>query len=116
MIIAILGSGGREHAICKSISLSKKVNKIFCVPGNGGTEEIAENIDIKLSDFSKLINFFKKNKVDLVIIGPEQPLVDGLVDYLNEKIIFQTAHTLNQLLNNLHHLSDGILQALTLKN
>tara|TARA_B100001029_G_C15062353_1_gene459662 strand:+ start:2207 stop:3472 length:1266 start_codon:yes stop_codon:yes gene_type:complete len=87
MIIAILGSGGREHAICKSISLSKKVNKIFCVPGNGGTEEIAENIDIKLSDFSKLINFFKKNKVDLVIIGPEKPLVDGIVDKLEENNI-----------------------------
>ena len=83
MKIAILGSGGREHAITMFASKSKKIRKIFCIPGNAGTSEIAENIDIALDDFKKIYEFINLNKVDLVIVGPEEPLVNGVVDYLN---------------------------------
>ncbi len=83
MRIAIIGSGGREHAICHSIHISKKVKKIFCIPGNGGTHQIAENINLNTSDFEKIKKFLIREKVDLTIIGPEEPLVNGIVDYLN---------------------------------
>ena len=83
MKIAIIGSGGREHAICQKIYESKKVSKIFCIPGNGGTKKIAENIDINLKNFEDIKNFLLKNNVDITIIGPEEPLVNGIVDYLN---------------------------------
>ena len=87
MIIAIIGSGGREHAICKKISESPRVKKIFCIPGNAGTHEIAENIEIDLNNFEEIKNFLKKIKADIVIVGPEKPLVDGIVDYLEKENI-----------------------------
>ena len=61
MKIVIIGSGGREHAICSSLKSSKKINKIFCLPGNAGTEEIAENVNINLNDFEGIKNFILKN-------------------------------------------------------
>ena len=82
MKIGIIGSGGREHAICQSLKNSNKIKKIFCFPGNAGTEKIAENIDINLNNFEDIKNFIFDNKIDLIVIGPEKPLVDGLVDYL----------------------------------
>ena len=87
MKIAILGSGGREHAIALKISKSKKLRKLYCIPGNAGTGLISKNIDINLDDFYKVYNFLKDENVDLVIVGPEQPLVDGIVDYLDKKKI-----------------------------
>ncbi len=87
MIICIIGSGGREHAICKTISLSSKVSKIYCIPGNAGTKQLAENIDLHINDFGKILKFLKKSKVDLVIVGPEKPLVNGIVDYLEDNNI-----------------------------
>ncbi len=81
MNVGIIGSGGREHAICKSIKKSPKVNKIYCFPGNAGTSEIAENIEINLSDFEKIKEFSIKNNINLIIVGPEKPLVDGIVDF-----------------------------------
>ena len=84
MIIGVIGSGGREHAITKFLSFSKKVNKIYCFPGNAGTEKIATNIEIDLNDFEKLKNFIEENTIDLVVVGPEQPLVDGITDYLQK--------------------------------
>ena len=84
MKVLILGSGGREHALCKSISDSNKISKVYCLPGNAGTNLIAENIEINLNDFENIKNFIIKNKIHLVIVGPEQPLVDGIVDYLEE--------------------------------
>ena len=81
MNVGIIGSGGREHAICKSIKKSPKVNKIYCFPGNAGTSEIAENIEINLSDFKKIKEFSIKNNINLIIVGPEKPLVDGIVDF-----------------------------------
>ncbi len=84
MIIGIIGSGGREHAICQSINNSSKTNKIFCFPGNAGTKNIAQNININLEDFENLKNFILDKKIDLVVVGPEKPLVEGLVDYLEK--------------------------------
>ena len=81
MIVGIIGSGGREHAICTKIRESSKISKIFCIPGNAGTNDIAENIDIEIDDFKSIKNFCLKSKIELLIIGPEQPLVDGIVDY-----------------------------------
>ena len=81
MIIGIIGSGGREHALCQSIKRSQKVKKIYCFPGNAGTSEIAENIEIDLSDFNKIKEFSLDNKIDLIVVGPEKPLVDGIVDF-----------------------------------
>jgi len=87
MIISIIGSGGREHAICKKISESPQVSKIYCIPGNAGTSEIAENIEIDVDNFDKIKNFLIKSKVDLVIVGPEKPLVNGIVDFLEKEKI-----------------------------
>ena len=82
MKVGIIGSGGREHSICYSLSKSKNVEKIYCFPGNAGTEEIAENINLDIENFQKIKDFIINNKIDLVIVGPEKPLVNGLVDYL----------------------------------
>ena len=84
MKVGIIGSGGREHAICQSIKKSSKIDKIFCFPGNAGTENIAENINIDLSNFENIKNFILNKKIDLIIIGPEKPLVEGLADYLEK--------------------------------
>ena len=85
MKLAVIGSGGREHALCYKLKQSSKLKRLICIPGNAGTEKIAENIKANLSDFESLHEILKKNNIDIVIIGPEQPLVDGLVDYLNKK-------------------------------
>ena len=82
MKVGIIGSGGREHAICQSLKNSNKTDKIFCFPGNAGTKEIAENINLDLENFESLKNFIFDKKIDLIVVGPEKPLVDGLVDYL----------------------------------
>ena len=87
MIIGIIGSGGREHAICQFLKKSKKVKKIYCFPGNAGTKEISENINLDINNFSKFKKFIRDNKIDLIIVGPEQPLVDGIVDYLENNNI-----------------------------
>ncbi len=84
MIVGIIGSGGREHAICCKIKESSKTSKIFCIPGNAGTSNIAENINLNINDFKSIKDFCLKNKVELLIIGPEQPLVDGIVDYFTD--------------------------------
>jgi len=84
MKVGIIGSGGREHAICESLKKSKKVKKIYCFPGNAGTRQVAENVEIELSNFEKLKDFTLDKKIDFLIIGPEKPLVDGIVDYLEK--------------------------------
>ena len=85
MKIAILGNGGREHAIADQISKSSKLNKLYCLPGNAGTKYIAENINLDIYDFDKLGKFVEEYKIDLVIVGPEKPLVEGVVDFLKRK-------------------------------
>ena len=84
MKVGIIGSGGREHAICQTINNSHKVDKIFCFPGNAGTKDMAENVEIDLDDFDNIKKYISKKKIDLIIVGPEKPLVDGLVDYLEK--------------------------------
>jgi len=87
MIISVIGSGGREHAICKKISESPQVSKIYCIPGNAGTSEIAENIEIDINNFDEIKNFLIKSKNDLVVVGPEKPLVNGIVNFLEKEKI-----------------------------
>ena len=87
MIIGIIGSGGREHSICSSLNKSKIVKKIFCFPGNAGTENIATNIKINLNNFDELKNFIFKEKIKMIIVGPEKPLVDGIVNFLEKNNI-----------------------------
>ena len=87
MKVGIIGSGGREHAICENIKKSSTVDKIYCFPGNAGTEKIAININIDTNDFSKFTDFIKKYEIDLIIVGPEKPLVNGIVDFLENKRI-----------------------------
>ena len=84
MNIALIGSGGREHAFCEKLHESSKVNKIYCIPGNAGTTKLAINLNIDFSNFNLLLNTIKKYKIKLVIVGPEQPLVDGIVDFLKK--------------------------------
>ena len=85
MNLAVIGSGGREHAICYKLKQSPKIKKLICIPGNAGTQKIAENVKEDISNFEALYQIIKNKNIDIVIVGPEQPLVDGLVDYLNEK-------------------------------
>ena len=85
MNLAVIGSGGREHAICYKLKQSPKIRKLICIPGNAGTQKIAENINGDISNFNALYQIIKKQNIDIVIVGPEQPLVNGLVDYLIEK-------------------------------
>ncbi|WMM23889.1 phosphoribosylamine--glycine ligase [Tissierella sp. MB52-C2] len=85
MKVLVLGSGGREHALCWKIAKSSKVSKIYCAPGNGGTAELAENMDINVDDIDKLLEFALENNIDLTVVGPEQPLVLGIVDRFQEE-------------------------------
>ena len=84
MKVGIIGSGGREHSICQSLRKSSKIQKIFCFPGNAGTSEIAENVTLDLDNFENIKNFIIEKKIDLIVVGPEKPLVNGLVDYLEQ--------------------------------
>ena len=87
MNIGLIGSGGREHALCQKLSESKITKKIFCFPGNAGTSKIANNIDIDVLNFKKLLQFIKFHKIDIVVVGPEEPLVKGIVDFLEKNKI-----------------------------
>ena len=87
MKVGIIGSGGREHAICQALSKSKKVDELYCFPGNAGTALIAKNIALNVEDFNELKKFLLSNKINLIIIGPEKYLVDGIVDFLEEQNI-----------------------------
>lgn len=87
MQIVVLGSGGREHALIHSLSRSPQVKKIFAIPGNAGTSQIAENISIDLSDFKTIREFCDANHIDMVVVGPEAPLVSGITDYLEAQNI-----------------------------
>jgi phosphoribosylamine--glycine ligase len=88
MNIAVIGSGGREHSICFKLKQSKHINKIFCIPGNAGTNKVAENINIDILDFKNISNFLKNNNIKVVFVGPEIPLVNGIKDYLEKKGFF----------------------------
>ena len=87
MNLAVIGSGGREHAICYKLKQSPKIKNLICIPGNAGTQKIAINIDEDISNFEAIYKIIKKYNIDLVVVGPEKPLVDGIVDFLNKKKI-----------------------------
>jgi phosphoribosylamine---glycine ligase len=87
MNIGIIGSGGREHALCQKMSESKYVRKIFSIPGNAGTSNLSVNLKINFLNFKELLKAIKHYKIDLVIVGPEQPLVNGIVDFLEKNKI-----------------------------
>ena len=85
MNILVLGSGAREHSICWAIKKSKKCDKLFCSPGNAGIQKIAECKFLDLKKKIKILNFCEKKSIDLVIIGPEEYLANGVSDYLQNK-------------------------------
>ena len=87
MKIGLIGSGGREHALCQKLHESKLTKKIYCFPGNAGTSNIAQNIEVNVLNFRKLLNLIKYYKINLVIIGPEEQLVKGLVNFLQKNNI-----------------------------
>ena len=84
MNVGIIGSGGREHAICLSIKNSKNIEKIYCFPGNAGTKSLATNVDININNFDEIKSYVKAKDIDLLIVGPEKPLVDGIVDFFKD--------------------------------
>ena len=84
MKVMIVGSGGREHAIAWKVSQSPKVDQIYCVPGNAGMADLAECVDISVEDIDGCVNFAKEKGVDLVVVGPEVPLVLGMADAMQE--------------------------------
>ena len=81
MKILLLGSGGREHALAWKIAQSPKVEKLFIAPGNAGTKEVGENVNIKVCEFDAIAEFVLANGVEMVVVGPEDPLVNGVYDY-----------------------------------
>jgi len=85
MNILVIGSGGREHALCWKIKQSPKVKKLYCAPGNGGIAQIAECVDINVEDVNLLLQFALRKQIDLTIVGPELPLVAGIVDAFVQK-------------------------------
>ena len=84
MIVGVLGSGGREHSICDTLIKSEKIDRLYCFPCNAGTAKIATNVNLDLDNFEEIKNFVLEKKIDLVVVGPEKPLVDGIVDYLEK--------------------------------
>ena len=86
MNVLVIGSGGREHTICWSLAKSPKVDKIYCLPGNGGISQIAECVPISVMDFDAIIDFVDSHKdIELTVVAPDDPLAAGLVDRLEEK-------------------------------
>lgn len=85
MNVLLLGSGGREHAMAWSISKSPKLDNLYVAPGNPGTAELGTNVDLSLSDFEGIRNFIQENNIELTVVGPEKPLVEGIADFLEEK-------------------------------
>ncbi len=87
MNIGLIGSGGREHALCKKLSESNKIKKIYCLPGNAGTSELAINIDVDILNFKKILKLIKFYKIKIVVVGPEEPLVKGIANFLRKNNI-----------------------------
>jgi len=84
MNILVVGGGAREHTICWKLKQSKKVSKIYCAPGNAGISEIAQCVNIEAEDIKGITEFAVQEKIDMVVVGPEGPLVAGLVDVLKD--------------------------------
>lgn len=84
MKLLLLGSGGREHALAWKIAQSPKIEKLYIAPGNAGTSEVGENIILNLNDFAEIGDFVKSKAIDMLVVGPEAPLVKGIVDYFRQ--------------------------------
>ena len=84
MKLLLLGSGGREHALAWKIAQSPKIEKLYVAPGNAGTSNVAENVAIKGDDFDNIRKFVLENDIDMVVVGPEDPLVKGIYDYFQQ--------------------------------
>ena len=84
MNILIIGGGGREHSIARSISISKNCNKIYILPGNAGTAEVGENIEGDVNDFNLIKKTVLSNQVSVVFVGPEDPIVNGIYDFFKK--------------------------------
>lgn len=87
MNVLLLGSGGREHALAWKLSQSPLLDKLYIAPGNGGTSALGDNVDLALSDFPSIEHFVKTNNIEMIVCGPEQPLVEGIADYFSERDI-----------------------------
>jgi len=87
MKVLVVGGGGREHALAWKIAQSPELTELFCAPGNAGTSAVARNVDIAASDVAGLVRFARENAIELVVVGPEDPLADGLADRLREGAI-----------------------------
>ena len=87
MNIGIIGSGGREHSICYKLKKSKKINNLYCIPGNAGTSEICENLEVDINNFNELYKIILDKKIELLVVGPEEPLVNGITNFFEEKKI-----------------------------
>ncbi len=85
MNVLLIGSGGREHALAWGISRSEQLDKLYVAPGNPGTAALGENVSLNTSDFQEVLKFIQDKKISLTVVGPEQPLVDGIADFLEEK-------------------------------
>src|SRR5258708_4004566 len=89
MIILLLGSGGREHALAWKMLQSSKCSKLYVAPGNAGTSEIALNVAISPTDFESVKTFVIQERIDMVVVGPEDPLVLGIYDYFKNDILLK---------------------------
>jgi phosphoribosylamine--glycine ligase len=85
MKVLVIGSGGREHALCWKLAQSDRIEELYCAPGNGGTSLVATNVAIQPNDLERLLEFSKTNDIDLVVVGPEEPLVLGITDMFEEE-------------------------------
>jgi len=94
MNVLVLGSGGREHAIAYQISKSNLLNKLYVAPGNAGTSKIAENIKLTVTDFEGIASFISSHNINMLIVGPEDPLVLGIVDFFRSKSEFNDLHVI----------------------
>ncbi len=99
MKVLVLGSGGREHALIWKLKQSAEVKDILCIPGNAGIADEAHIFSISLNDFGKIAEFIREKKIDFTIVGPEQPLVDGIVDFLQAQkmLVFGPSRAAAQL-------------------
>src|SRR4051812_11024034 len=80
MKVLVIGRGGREHAIIWALKKSAKITQIYCAPGNAGTAQLAQNVDIGELEFPRLVKFAQDTAIDLVVVGPDDPLAAGIVD------------------------------------
>lgn len=103
MKILLLGSGGREHALAWKIAQSPKVEKLYIAPGNAGTTAVGENVNIKATDFEAISAFALKENIQMVVVGPEDPLVEGIYDYFQNLFLHLFAH-IGRCIHPVHHI------------